>query len=53
MEAEEAPEGLYISVDGTTTHLQEEWKEVKVAANYETENCHMLTTLEIKAVRIT
>ena len=37
MEVEEAPERLYISVDGTTAHLQEGWKEVKVAAIYETE----------------
>jgi hypothetical protein len=37
MEAEEPPERLYISVDGTTAHLQEGWKEVKVAAIYETE----------------
>ena len=37
MEVEKAPERLYISVDGTTAHLQEGWKEVKVAAIYETE----------------
>ena len=37
MEAEEPPGRLYISVDGTTAHLQEGWKEAKVAAIYETE----------------
>lgn len=37
MEVDQPPERLYISVDGTTAHLQEGWKEVKVAAIYETE----------------
>ena len=54
MEAEEAPERLYISVDGTTAHLQEGWKEVKVAAIYETEALPQADgTIGIKAVRIT
>jgi len=54
MEAEEAPERLYISVDGTTAHLQEGWKEVKVAAIYETEALPQADgTIDIKAVRIT
>ncbi|MFL7793534.1 MAG: ISKra4 family transposase [Anaerolineae bacterium] len=37
MEVDHPPKRLYISVDGTTAHLQEGWKEVKVAAIYETE----------------
>ena len=37
MEVDRPPKRLYISVDGTTAHLQEGWKEVKVAAIYETE----------------
>jgi hypothetical protein len=37
MEGDHPPKRLYISVDGTTAHLQEGWKEVKVAAIYETE----------------
>jgi hypothetical protein len=54
MEVEQAPERLYISVDGTTAHLQEGWKEVKVAAIYETEKLAQADdTVDIKAVRIT
>jgi hypothetical protein len=54
MEVEKAPERLYISVDGTTTHLQEGWKEVKVAAIYETEALAQADdTVDIKAVCIT
>ena len=54
MEVEEAPQRLYISVDGTTAHLQEGWKEVKVAAIYETEELAQADdTVDIKAVRIT
>jgi hypothetical protein len=37
MEVDHPPRRLYISVDGTTAHLQEGWKEVEVAAIYETE----------------
>lgn len=32
VENPEAPERLYISPDGTTVHMEEGWKEVKVAA---------------------
>lgn len=54
MEVEEAPQRLYISVDGTTAHLQEGWKEVKVAAIYETEELPQADgSMDIKAVRIT
>ena len=54
MEVEEAPERLYISVDGTTAHLQEGWKEVKVAAIYETEaQVQADGTTQIRAVQIT
>jgi len=54
MEVEEAPQRLYISVDGTTAHLQEGWKEVKVAAIYETEELPQADgSTDIKAVRIT
>jgi hypothetical protein len=54
MEVEEAPQRLYISVDGTTAHLQQGWKEVKVAAIYETEELAQADdTVDIKAVRIT
>jgi hypothetical protein len=54
MEVEEAPERLYISVDGTTAHLQEGWKEVKVAAIYETEaQVQADGTTKVKAVHIT
>ena len=37
MEVDRPPTRLYISVDGATAHLQQGWKEVKVAAIYETE----------------
>jgi len=53
MEVDEPPERLYIAVDGTTAHLQEGWKEVKVAAIYETEPVpEPKGTLQIRAVRI-
>ena len=54
MEAEEPPTRLYISVDGTTAHLQEGWKEVKVAALYETEAVAQTDgTTVVRAVNIT
>lgn len=54
MEVEKSPERLYIAVDGTTAHLQEGWKEVKVAAIYETEPLSQPDgTINIRAVRIT
>ena len=54
MEVDEPPERLYITVDGTTAHLQEGWKEVKVAAIYETEPVSQPDgTIDIRAVRIT
>ena len=54
MEANEPPERLYITVDGTTAHLQEGWKEVKVAAIYETEPVSQPDgTIDIRAMRIT
>lgn len=37
MEVDQPPERLYISVDGTSVHLEEGWKRAKVAAIYETE----------------
>jgi len=40
MEASEAPKRLYISMDGTTVHLTEGWKEMRLAAVYETEEVH-------------
>lgn len=54
MVADEAPQRLYISVDGTTVHLEEGWKEVKVAAIYETESVSRPDgSDEIRAVNIT
>ena len=54
MEVSEPPERLYITVDGTTAHLQEGWKEVKVAAIYETEPVSQPDgSIDIRAVRIT
>lgn len=54
MEAEHPPTRLYISVDGTTAHLQEGWKEVKVAAIYETEAVSQPDgTAVVRAVNIT
>jgi hypothetical protein len=45
---------LYVAVDGTTAHLQAGWKEVKVAAIYETEpESQPDGTINIRAVRIT
>jgi hypothetical protein len=53
MEVDVPPDRLYIAVDGTTAHLQEGWKEVKVAAIYETEQVpEPKGTLQIRAVRI-
>jgi len=37
MEVEKPPERLYIATDGTKVHLRDGWREVKVAAIYETE----------------
>jgi transposase-like protein len=54
MEVDEPPERLYITVDGTTAHLQEGWKEVKVGAIYETEQVSQPDgSIDIRAVRIT
>jgi hypothetical protein len=54
MEVDEPPERLYITVDGTTAHLQEGWKEVKIAAIYETEPVSQRDgSIDIRAVRIT
>ncbi|NIN67196.1 MAG: hypothetical protein GTO63_21355, partial [Anaerolineae bacterium] len=54
MEVHEPPERLYISVDGTKAHLQEGWKEVKVAAIYETETkLQPDGTTQIRAIHIT
>ncbi len=54
MEAHEPPERLYISVDGTKAHLQEGWKEVKVATIYETETKSQPDgRADIRAVHVT
>jgi hypothetical protein len=54
MEVDQPPGRLYISVDGTTAHLQEGWKEVKVAAIYETEAVPRADgTTVVRAVDIT
>jgi hypothetical protein len=54
MEVDRPPKRLYISVDGTTAHLQEGWKEVKVAAIYETEAIPQADgTTVVRAVNIT
>ena len=54
MEVDEPPERLYITVDGTTAHLQEGWKEVKVAAIYETEPVLRPDgSIDIRAMNIT
>jgi hypothetical protein len=55
MEREQPPERLYISADGTKVHLREEgWREVKVAAIYETEAVAQADgTTAIRAVDIT
>jgi hypothetical protein len=54
MEVDQPPKRLYISVDGTTAHLQEGWKEVKVAAIYETEALTQADgTTVVRAVDIT
>jgi hypothetical protein len=54
MEVDEPPKRLYVSVDGTTAHLQEGWKEVKVAAIYETEAVAQADgTTVVRAVNVT
>lgn len=55
MEGKHPPERLYISADGTNVHLREEgWREVKVAAIYETEAVPQPDgTTDIRAVDIT
>ena len=54
MEVEKPPERLYISADGTKIHLREGWREVKVAAIYETEEVSQADgEVNIRAVDIT
>jgi hypothetical protein len=54
MEVAQPPERLYISVDGTKVHLREGWREVKVAALYETTAIPQPDgTTDIRAVDIT
>ncbi len=54
MEVEEAHQRLYISADGTHVHLQDGWKEAKVAAIYETETVLQPDgTCKVRAVDIT
>jgi hypothetical protein len=53
MEVAQPPERLYISADGTKVHLREGWREVKVAALYETKAIPQPDgTTDIRAVNI-
>ena len=54
MEVDESPTRLYISADGTKIHLRSGWREVKVAALFETKaTVKSDGTTEVQAVNIT